>query len=217
MSQYWTLHYLLSLQKECNGSPVTEPQSAKQVAVATLNSSIGECPGGTLKGIDLAWRDNFCVKKERLRDGKKKRQADGHEGQQGEEQVDAISRVEDSRKLEEEKGRENLAGEELGPTENPNGDTEAGRSDEEEESRGPRGSYRVGGEEEPSRKEDTTKGPRHVPGGAWLYKVYSEGRDLGPADLHSIPSQSDQPKRKKEEKNTSYLYNMVFTYLLQNN
>ncbi|KAJ1180241.1 hypothetical protein NDU88_005463 [Pleurodeles waltl] len=55
------------------GLPQTVPQSAEQIAVATLNASIRECPWGTLKGNDPAWRDSFREKKEGLRDGEEKR------------------------------------------------------------------------------------------------------------------------------------------------
>ncbi|KAJ1141682.1 hypothetical protein NDU88_008010 [Pleurodeles waltl] len=140
-----------------------ETLSAKQVSVATLNVGVGKCPGGTLKGNDPARRDGFQVTKEGLEVEEEKRQADEHEGrQEGEEQVDAMSQG-GTRKTEEEKEGENVAGKEPGMMENPNGDTEARRCDEEEESRGPQGSYCLGGEEEPSRKDDTTKGPHHVP------------------------------------------------------
>ncbi|KAJ1142603.1 hypothetical protein NDU88_008917 [Pleurodeles waltl] len=90
-------------------------------------------------------------------DDEEKRQRDEHGGrQEGKKQVDAISQGEDMRKMEEENKGENKAGREPEKTENPTRDTKARRSDEEEESRGPRGSYHLGGGEEPSRKEDTT-------------------------------------------------------------
>ncbi|KAJ1184951.1 hypothetical protein NDU88_001747 [Pleurodeles waltl] len=156
----------------CNGAPVTETPSAKQVAIATLKTGIGKCTRGTLERNDSAGRDDFLIMKERLGDDQEKRQRDDHGGrQEGEKQVDAISQGEDTRKMEEENKGENKAGKEPETTENPTRDTEAKRSDKEEESRGPRGSYHLGGGEEPSRKEDITKGPHHDPGGEWLYKV----------------------------------------------
>ncbi|KAJ1084239.1 hypothetical protein NDU88_004391 [Pleurodeles waltl] len=66
---------------------------------------------------DLAWSDGFRITKEGLGDGEEKRRTDGHGGrQEGEEQLDAIPRVEDPRKMEEEKGRKNAAGTEPGTT-----------------------------------------------------------------------------------------------------
>ncbi|KAJ1144021.1 hypothetical protein NDU88_010323 [Pleurodeles waltl] len=152
---------------------------AKQVAAI----GIRECLGGTLKGNYPAGRDGFCVTKEGLGNDEEKRQGGENGGrQEGEKQVNAISRGVDTRKMEEENEGKNVAGKEPGMMGNLNRDTEARRSDEEEESRGPRGAYCLGGEEEPSRKEDTTKGSRHVPGGPWLDKRLDK-RENGNDDL----------------------------------
>ncbi|KAJ1117988.1 hypothetical protein NDU88_006183 [Pleurodeles waltl] len=146
-------------------------RAAEQVAMTTLNASSRKCPGGTVLGNDLAWNDNFWVKEEGLKDGERERRGD--RVWQGEkEQEDAITEAEDPRKAEEEKGREDLRGKQTGSEEDPNGDTDTARSNEEVEKEGEsRGSFGIGGDWRPARKEDTAKEPHHVPGGVWLYKV----------------------------------------------
>ncbi|KAJ1211048.1 hypothetical protein NDU88_006410 [Pleurodeles waltl] len=129
---------------------------------------------------DAAWNDGFWVKEEGLgRRGEESRADSQRERQGGKEQEDAIEQATGCKKGKEEKGRENIRGKQLGSKEDPQGDTDPARSNEEEEkeeeSRGTGGGnllHGVGGDWESARKEDTAKGPCHVPGGAWLHKVW---------------------------------------------
>ncbi|KAJ1116626.1 hypothetical protein NDU88_004832 [Pleurodeles waltl] len=128
---------------------------------------------------DLTWSDGFQVKEEGLGHGGRGKPADGQRERQGEKELeDARTWTEDPRKVKDEEEREDIGGKQLGSKEDPKVDTEVEKNNEgekkEEGSRGPRGGNLVlgeGADGEPARKEDTAKGPCHVPGGEWLHKV----------------------------------------------
>ncbi|KAJ1199214.1 hypothetical protein NDU88_003052 [Pleurodeles waltl] len=76
--------------------------------------------------------------------------------------------AEDACEQKEEEKEKNITGDQPGSNEDSQGGTETTESDKEEENRGPRGgnlSLGVGVDQEPARKDDTSKTPRHVPGG----------------------------------------------------
>ncbi|KAJ1161374.1 hypothetical protein NDU88_001861 [Pleurodeles waltl] len=142
----------------------------------TLDAGSVKCPGGTVLGNDPAWNDDFRVKEEGLKDAERKRQGDRDSSARREGAVGCHNATEDPRKVGEEEERVTLGGKQLGSEDDPKGDTDTARSNEEEEkeekNRGSRRSFGVGEDSKPARKEDTAKEPCHIPGGAWLQKVW---------------------------------------------